>query len=66
MRDSDLEDQQEFIKKWAFKKMQKLEKKLQKYARIYFGKPMGIMYIANGAKIVHADGTESEICVPEK
>lgn len=66
MRDSDLEDQQEFIKKWAFKKMQKLEKKLQKYARIYFGKHMGIMYIANGAKIVHADGTESEICVPEK
>lgn len=66
MRDDDLKAQQTYIKKWAYKKMEKLEKKLQKYARIYFGKPMGIMYVANGVKIVHQDGSESEIRVPEK
>lgn len=66
MRDDDLKDQQAFIKKWAYKKMQKLEKKMKKYARIYFGKPMAIMYVANGTKVVHQDGSESEIRVSEK
>lgn len=66
MRDDDLKDQQAYIKKWAFKKMEKLEKKLLKYARIYFEKPMGVMYVSDGAKIVHADGSESEIRVSGK
>lgn len=66
MRDDDFKDQQAYIKNWAFRKMQKIEKKLQKYAKIYFGKPMGIMYVSDGAKIVHADGSASEIRLPEE
>ena len=66
MRDEDLKEQQAYIKKWAYKKMEKLEKKLLKYARIYFEKPMGVMYVSNGVKVVHQDGSESEIRVQEK
>lgn len=35
---------QEYLKEWAYKKMQKLEKKLQRYAKMYFGWPVEIRY----------------------
>lgn len=35
---------QEYLKGWAYKKMQKLEKKLQRYAKMYFGWSVEIRY----------------------
>lgn len=51
-RVSDLESQefQGFMRQWAAKKMRKQEKKLRKYARIYFGKPVSIIYSWDGTK----------------
>lgn len=61
--DKEFQEFQEYVKDWAFKKMQKLEKKLQRYARMYFGDPVAILYARNGVKIVHGDGTESIVRV---
>lgn len=61
MSESEKNAQQETIKQWALKKMKKQEKKLKRYAKIYFGEPMGIVYCRSGVKIVHNDGSESEI-----
>ena len=44
MNDAEVMAQQDAIKKWAFKKMQKLAKKLNKFAEIYFGEPVAIIY----------------------
>ncbi len=66
MHETELNAQQEFIKKWALKKMRKLEKKLKRYARIYFGKPMAIVYCQTGAIVVHRDGSESTISASEE
>lgn len=58
-------EQMNYNRKWmqekARKKKDKLEKKLQKYAAIYFGEPVAIVYAKNGAKIVTNDGEVSEI-----
>lgn len=59
MHDTDMEEQKAYIRKWAYKKMQKLEKKLSRYAGIYFGEPITIVYARSGAVIVHKDGSES-------
>lgn len=59
MIDRDMEEQKAYIKNWAYKKMQKLEKKLSRYAGIYFGEPITIVYARSGAVIVHKDGSES-------
>lgn len=50
-----------FIKAWALKKMRRQEKKLKYFARLYYGKPMAIIYAQDGATIVHNDGTEEEV-----
>lgn len=50
-----------FIKAWALKKMRRQEKKLKYFVRLYYGKPMAIIYAQDGAKIVHNDGTEEEV-----
>lgn len=52
-----------FIKAWALKKMRRQEKKLKRFARIYFGEPVAIIYAKNGAKVVSKDGTEGEVRV---
>lgn len=56
-------DFKDFIKKWAFKKMRKQEKKLRYYARLYFEEPVSIVYLKNGTKVIRKDGTEGEIRV---
>ena len=61
MSDPDTKEFDEFIRKWAWKKMRKLEKKLGSFAAIYFGEPMAIVYARNGTKIIHQDGEESEV-----
>lgn len=66
MNEKELDAQQEFIRKWALKKMKKQEKKLKRYARIYFGKPMAIVYCQIGAIVVHRDGSESTISATEE
>lgn len=43
MNAEDLE-QIEAIKIWAKKKMDRIEKRLERYAKVYYGKPMKIMY----------------------
>ena len=65
MDEAEMKAQQEAIKQWAFRKMQKMEKKLLRFARIYFGEPMAIVYCRSGVKIVHRDGSESTIVAPE-
>ena len=35
---------QECVRKWAIKKMRKQEKRLEFFARIYFGEPVSIIY----------------------
>lgn len=52
-----------FYPRQSIKEDEKQEKRLKYYARIYFGEPMAIVYARNGAKIVHGNGTESEIMV---
>ena len=42
--DMELQEFQGFIKQWAAKKMRKLERKLCKYAKLYFGEPVTIIY----------------------
>ena len=42
--DMELQEFQGFMRQWALKKMRKLEKKLRKYAKIYFGEPVTIIY----------------------
>lgn len=42
--DLELQEFQGFMRQWAAKKMRKQEKKLRKYARLYFGKPVSIIY----------------------
>ena len=65
----DVVDEQEYqeFRKWirelAYKKMQKLEKKLKHYARLYFEEPVAIVYAKNGAKIITKDGAEGEVRV---
>ena len=59
MHDGDMKAQQDCIKSWAYKKMQKISKKLSRYAGIYFGEPITIVCARNGAVIVHKDGSES-------
>lgn len=66
MHNEDMKAQQDCIKKWAYKKMQKLEKKLKWFAGIYFGEPMIIIYARNGAVVVHKDGSESVLKAGEK
>ena len=61
MDDSEVKEFEKFMKKWALKKMRKLEKKLHKYAAIYFGEPVAILYAKKGSMIVHKDGSESRI-----
>jgi len=52
-----------FIKAWALKKMRRQEKKLKRFASIYFGEPVAIIYAKNGARVVSKDGTEGEVRV---
>lgn len=59
MHDGDMKAQQDCIKNWTYKKMQKISKKLSRYAGIYFGEPVTIVYARSGAVIVHKDGSES-------
>ena len=59
MHSTDIEAQKACVRNWAYKKMRKLEKKLKRYAGIYFGEPMTIVYARSGAIIVHKDGSES-------
>lgn len=51
------------VKERAWKKMQKLEKKLRRHARQYFGEPVAIVYAKRGSRIVGLDGGEMKICV---
>lgn len=44
MNAEDLE-QIEAIKIWAKKKMDRIEKRLERYAKVYYGKPMKVLYI---------------------
>ena len=67
-REVDEQEYKEFrkwIREFAYKKMQKLEKKLKYYARLYFEEPVAIVYAKNGAKIVTKDGTEGEVRVTQ-
>lgn len=61
--------QVEYARAWwmrkARKKMDKLEKQLEKWARVYFGEPVVVIYARDGAVIVAKDGTESEIRINE-
>lgn len=41
--DTEYAECQKCVRKWAFKKMMKLEKKLKRYAKIYFGQDMLII-----------------------
>lgn len=66
MNDAEYKEFQKFIRQWAYKKMQKREKRLKYFARIYFGEPVAIIYAKNGAKVVCKDGTEGTIKVSEK
>lgn len=59
--EDEAKDFKDFIKRWAFKKMRKYEKKLQYFAELYFGEPMAIVYLKNGTKVTRNDGTEGEI-----
>ena len=59
--EQEFQEFQDFTRKWALKKMRKLEKKLRKYAKIYFGEPIAIIYARNGVKVVHKDGTEGTV-----
>ena len=59
MHSTDMEAQKACVRNWAYKKMRKLENKLKRYAGIYFGEPMLIVYARSGAIIVHKDGSES-------
>ena len=63
MNSLDEKEFKKFMKKWAHKKMQKLEKKLHYYARIFFGEPVMIVYVKKDAKIVYHnnDGSESRL-----
>lgn len=63
--EKEMKAQEIFIKQWAYKKMQKLEKKLRRKAKIYFSKPVAIVYVQEGVKVIHQDGSESKIRVPE-
>ena len=58
-KEFEVEAQKACIKNWAYKKIKKLEKKLKRYAGIYFGEPIMIVYARTGAVIVHKDGSES-------
>lgn len=53
----------DFIRSWALKQMRRREKKLKRFASIYFGEPVAIIYAKNGAKVVSKDGTEGEVRV---
>lgn len=53
----------EFIRSWALKQMRRREKKLKRFASIYFGEPVAIIYAKNGARVVSKDGTEGEVKV---
>lgn len=59
----EMEEFNNFIKTWALKKMHRQEKRLERFARIYFGEPVAIIYAKNGAKVVSKDGTEGEVRV---
>ena len=61
MHSADIEAQEKSIRQWAYKKMKKREKKLCKYAKIYFVEPVTIVYARSGAVIVHKDGSESVV-----
>lgn len=53
----------DFIRSWALKQMRRREKKLKRFASIYFGEPVAIIYAKNGARVVSKDGTEGEVRV---
>lgn len=59
-RVSDMEAQefQGFIRQWVLKKMRKQEKKLRKYAKLYFGEPVTIIYAKDGTKVTRSDGVK--------
>ena len=64
MNDSSEEKEfNEFIRSWALKQMHRREKKLKRFASIYFGEPVAIIYAKNGARVVSKDGTEGEVKV---
>ena len=56
--DMEFKEFQYFIKQWAAKKMRKQEKKLRKYAKIFFGEPVTIIYAKDGTKVTRSDGVE--------
>jgi len=49
---------QGFIRQWVLKKMRKQEKKLRKYAKLYFGEPVTIIYAKDGTKVTRSDGVK--------
>lgn len=54
----EMKEQQAYIRHWAYKKMLKYERKLLRYARIYFGEQATIIYAGHGTKVIFRDGTE--------
>ena len=63
--EDEAKDFKDFIKKWAFKKMRKQEKRLQYYARIFFGEPVTIVYAREVSvevtNVIHEEDLEGEI-----
>lgn len=56
--DMEVQEFQGFMRQWALKKMRKLEKRLRKYAKIYFGEPVTIIYAKDGTKVTRSDGVK--------
>ena len=56
--DLELQEFQDFMRQWALKKMRKHEKKLRKYAKVYFGEPVTIIYAKDGTKVTRSDGVK--------
>ena len=44
VQNDEYEEFEGFIKEWAWKKMRKLERKIKRFAKIYFGGPVVLMY----------------------
>lgn len=60
--EDEAKDFKDFIKRWAFKKMRKYEKRLQYYAGLFFGEPVTIVYAREvSVEVTHKIDSEGEI-----
>lgn len=53
--DRETKDFDEFLKQYSKKKMKKLEKKLRRYAEMYYGAPVAIQYLLPGVYAKEAE-----------